>query len=31
MILKDKFSQEDIAKYANLSIERVNEIYGDYM
>jgi ethanolamine utilization protein EutQ (cupin superfamily) len=31
MMLKDKFSQEDIAKYANLSIERVNEIYGDYM
>jgi hypothetical protein len=31
MMLKDKFSREDIARYANLSIERVNEIYGDYL
>jgi hypothetical protein len=31
MMLKDKFSREDIARYADLSIERVNEIYGAYL
>jgi hypothetical protein len=29
MMLKDKLSREDIARYANLSIERVDEIYSD--